>query len=92
MGKVIAIANQKGGVGKTITISATASILSQNGYKILFVHTFPTRMPGVLPPGTHRHSDNMDIHLYDHLKIFAFHPHPDLRDSYTPRNPHHIHN
>ncbi len=34
---VIAFANQKGGVGKTMTVAAVASILSQEGYRVLLV-------------------------------------------------------
>lgn len=34
---VISFANQKGGVGKTITISATASILHDQGYRVLMI-------------------------------------------------------
>lgn len=34
---IITFANQKGGVGKTMTVSAVASILHQQGYKILII-------------------------------------------------------
>ncbi len=37
MADVITFANQKGGVGKTITISATASILTRRGYRVLLI-------------------------------------------------------
>ena len=34
---VISFANQKGGVGKTLTVSATASILHSKGYRVLMI-------------------------------------------------------
>lgn len=40
---VIAFANQKGGVGKTMTIAAVASILVQEGYKVLMINLDPQR-------------------------------------------------
>ena len=39
MAKVIVVANQKGGIGKTTTATALASILIEKGYKTLFIDT-----------------------------------------------------
>lgn len=41
MGKVLAVVNQKGGVGKTVTVSSMASILTEKGYKVLSVSMDP---------------------------------------------------
>ena len=35
--KVYVIANQKGGIGKTTTATALASILAERGYRTLFI-------------------------------------------------------
>lgn len=43
MGVVVTIANQKGGVGKTITASCTAAILTEQGYKVLIISLDPQR-------------------------------------------------
>ena len=43
MGLVITIANQKGGVGKTITATCMASILTQQNYKVLTISLDPQR-------------------------------------------------
>lgn len=40
---IIAFANQKGGVGKTMTVAATASILRQQGHSVLLVCLDPQR-------------------------------------------------
>ncbi len=37
--KVIAVANQKGGIGKTTTALGLASVLMNKGYKVLFIDT-----------------------------------------------------
>lgn len=41
MGKVIAVVNQKGGVGKTVTVSTLAAILTDRGFKVLSISMDP---------------------------------------------------
>ena len=55
MGKIITIANQKGGVGKTLTASSMASLLYAQGHNILTISLDPQRnfdmVAGKFPSG-----------------------------------------
>ena len=71
---VIAIANEKGGVGKTTTTLAVGTILAQRGHKVLFIdldpqgnltlslgykpHDMPTPNIGLATSGTHLAKDS----------------------------------
>lgn len=70
MGVVISVTNQKGGVGKTLTASSLASILTDKGYKILSIDMDPqsnfTAVAG--GPGTIKLGDSSSLSILDVLK------------------------
>ena len=70
MGAVISVTNQKGGVGKTLTASSLASILTDKGYKVLSIDMDPqsnfTAVAG--GPGTIKLGDTTSLSILDVLK------------------------
>ena len=70
MGYVISVTNQKGGVGKTLTASTLASILTEKGYKILSIDMDPqsnfSQVAG--GPGPIKRTDFKSLSILDVLK------------------------
>lgn len=62
MGKIIAFANQKGGVGKTTCVLNLGAYISSLGYKVLLVDTDPQ---GNLTTGLGIMKNQLDITIYD---------------------------
>lgn len=70
MGYVISVTNQKGGVGKTLTASTLASLLTEKGYNVLSVDMDPqsnfSQVAG--GPGPIRRYDLKSLSILDVLK------------------------
>lgn len=64
MSRVIAVANQKGGVAKTTTTANLGAALSQAGYRVLLLDMDPQ---GSLTVWSGRNPDTLDLTMYDAL-------------------------
>jgi chromosome partitioning protein len=64
VGRVIAVANQKGGVGKTTTITNMGACIAQQGKRVLTVDMDPQ---GNTTSGLGLEKNKLDITLYDLL-------------------------
>lgn len=76
MGKIIAIANQKGGVGKTTTAINLSAYLAEKGKKVLVIDSDPQ---GNTTTGLGLDKNQVNITLYDVLENSA-----EIRNSILP--------